>query len=268
MISSTRRQMLLTSASIGAASLAPLAWAQSAYPNKTIRYIVPVAAGGGADMIGRATCERLAKVLGQSLVIENISGGGGAIACQNVARSNPDGYTLLQSYVATHGTSPATRKLPYDAIKDFTAVGMIGTAPNVLCVNPGVPANDVKTFIEYVKSRPGKIAYGSAGAGSLTHLVGELFKLQTGLFMIHIPYRGVAPANVDLISGQTQALFPSLAGALPHIRSGRMRHWLSQGRADTSCLRMCLPLKSWATKVLMANSGTALWGLLACRRLW
>jgi len=215
--------MLLTSASIGAASLAPLAWAQGAYPNKTIRYIVPVAAGGGADMIGRATCERLAKVLGQSLVIENISGGGGAIACQNVARSNPDGYTLLQSYVATHGTSPATRKLPYDAIKDFTAVGMIGTAPNVLCVNPGVPANDVKTFIEYVKSRPGKIAYGSAGAGSLTHLVGELFKLQTGLFMIHIPYRGVAPANVDLISGQTQALFPSLAGALPHIRSGRMR---------------------------------------------
>jgi tripartite-type tricarboxylate transporter receptor subunit TctC len=223
MISKTRRQMLLTTASLGAASMAPAALAQSAYPNKTIRYIVPVAAGGGADMIGRATCERLAKVLGQSLVIENISGGGGAIACQNVARSNPDGYTLLQSYVATHGTSPATRKLSYDAIKDFTSVGMIGTAPNVLCVNPGVPANDVKSFIEYVKSRPGKVAYGSAGAGSLTHLVGELFKQQTGLFMIHIPYRGVAPANVDLISGQTQALFPSLAGALPHIRSGRMR---------------------------------------------
>jgi len=112
LISTTRRQLLLTTASMGAASLAPLALAQSAYPSKTIRYIVPVAAGGGADMIGRATCERLAKVLGQSLVIENISGGGGAIACQNVARSNPDGYTLLQSYVATHGTSPATRKLP------------------------------------------------------------------------------------------------------------------------------------------------------------
>ena len=106
MISKTRRQMLLTTASLGAASMAPAALAQSAYPNKTIRYIVPVAAGGGADMIGRATCERLAKVLGQSLVIENISGGGGAIACQNVARSNPDGYTLLQSYVATHGTAP------------------------------------------------------------------------------------------------------------------------------------------------------------------
>jgi len=144
MISKTRRQMLLTTASLGAASMAPAALAQSAYPNKTIRYIVPVAAGGGADMIGRATCERLAKVLGQSLVIENISGGGGAIACQNVARSNPDGYTLLQSYVATHGTSPATRKLSYDAIKDFTSVGMIGTAPNVLCVNPGVPEKESK----------------------------------------------------------------------------------------------------------------------------
>lgn len=220
MISNNRRQFILATA---ASAIAPWSIAQSNYPLKTIRYVVPVAAGGGADMIARATCERLAKVLGQSLVVDNVSGGGDAIASQNVARSNPDGYTLLQSYVATHGTSPATRKLPYDALKDFTAIGMIGTAPNVLCVNPGVPANDVKTFVEYVKSRPGKIAYGSAGAGSLTHLVGELFKQQTGVFMIHIPYRGVAPANVDLISGQTQALFPSLAGALPHIRSGRMR---------------------------------------------
>ena len=220
MISKNRRQLLLATA---ASTLAPWSNAQSIYPNKTIRYVVPVAAGGGADMIGRATCERLTKVLGQSIIIENVSGGGGAIACQNVAKSNPDGYTLLQAYVATHGTSPATRKLNYDALKDFTPVGMIGTAPNVLCVNPGVPANDVKTFVEYVRKQPGKIAYGSAGTGSLTHLVGELFKQQTGLFMIHIPYRGVAPANVDLISGQTQALFPSLAGALPHIRSGRMR---------------------------------------------
>jgi tripartite-type tricarboxylate transporter receptor subunit TctC len=220
MISKNRRQLLLATA---ASTLAPWTHAQNVYPNKTIRYVVPVAAGGGADMIGRATCERMTKVLGQSIIIENVSGGGGAIACQNVAKSAPDGYTLLQAYVATHGTSPATRKLNYDALKDFTPIGMIGTAPNVLCVNPGVPANDVKTFVEYVRKQPGKIAYGSAGAGSLTHLVGELFKQQTGLFMIHIPYRGVAPANVDLISGQTQALFPSLAGALPHIRSGRMR---------------------------------------------
>lgn len=199
-----------------------LALAQ-AYPTKPIRMIVPVSAGGGADMIARATCERLGKVLGQTLVIENISGGGGAIASQNVARAVPDGYTLIQSYVATHGTSPATRKLPYDAIKDFTPIGMIGTAPNVMCVHPGVPATDVKSFVEFAKKQAGNIAYGSAGNGTLTHLVGELFKMQTGLTMTHVPYRGVAPANVDLMSGQTQALFPSLAGAAPHIRTGRMR---------------------------------------------
>jgi tripartite-type tricarboxylate transporter receptor subunit TctC len=215
-----RRDFLASAAAVG---LSPLAVAQANYPVKPIRYIIPVPAGGGADMIGRATCERLSKLLGQPIVIDNISGGGGSIACQTAARAQPDGYTLIQAYVATHGTSPATRKLPYDALKDFSSIGMIGTAPNVLCVNPSVPAKDVKSFIEYLRSQPGKLAYGSAGAGTLTHLVGELFKLQTNTFMIHIPYRGVAPANVDLMSGQTQALFPSLAGALPHIRSGRMR---------------------------------------------
>ncbi len=218
------RRSFIAASALGSASLA---WGQQAgapYPaGKAIRYIVPVPAGGGADMIGRTTCERLARVLGQSLVIENISGGSGVIASQTTARAAPDGYTLMQSYVATHGTGPATRKLPFDAVRDFTHIGMIGTAPNVLCVNPEVPARTVKAFIDYVRARPGKLAYGSAGAGTLTHLVGELFKQQSNTFMIHIPYRGVAPANVDLISGQTQALFPSLAGAYPHIRSGRMR---------------------------------------------
>ncbi len=141
----------------------PLAWGQQAGPyptGKAIRYIVPVPAGGGADMIGRTTCERLARVLGQSMVIENISGGSGVIASQTTARAAPDGYTLMQSYVATHGTSPATRKLPFDALRDFTHIGMIGTAPNVLCVNPEVPARTVKAFIDYARARPGKLAYG------------------------------------------------------------------------------------------------------------
>ncbi len=220
-----RRNFLATASAVAAAPfLSPSAWAQGAYPSaKSIRYIVPVSAGGGADMIARATCERLAKVLGQSIVVENIAGGSGVIASQTAARAQPDGYTLIQSYVATHGTAPAIRKLPFDAIKDFTPIGMIGTAPNILVVNPSVPVQDVKSFIAYVRARPGKLAYGSAGAGTLTHLVGELFKLQTGTFMTHIPYRGVAPANVDLMAGQTQASFPSLAGAAPHIRSGRMR---------------------------------------------
>lgn len=204
-------------------SLPGLASAQAAYPNRPIKYIVPVAAGGGSDMIGRQVCERLSKVLGQSIVVENHGGGGGVIASQMTTKAAPDGYTLMQGYVATHGTAPATRKLNYDPIKDFTPLGMIGTTPNVLVVNANTPVKDVKEFIEFVKKNPGKISYGSAGAGSLTHLTAELFKMQTGAFMVHIPYRGIAPATTNLIAGQTQAMFPGLAAALPHIRGGRVR---------------------------------------------
>lgn len=201
---------------------AGLARAQ-AYPVKPIRYIVPVAAGGGSDMVGRTVTERWGKLLNQSFVVDNQGGGGGVIACQATARAAPDGYTLLQGYVATHGTSPATRKLPYDPVKDFTPVGMIGGTPNVLVVNAALPVNNVKEFVDYLRTNTGKVSYGSAGAGSLTHLTMELFKQQINAFMVHIPYRGIAPAFTDLIGGQTQAMFPGLAAALPHIRGGRVR---------------------------------------------
>jgi tripartite-type tricarboxylate transporter receptor subunit TctC len=199
------------------------AWAQAPYPNKPIRYIVPVAAGGGSDFVGRTVTERWGQALRQTIVVDNQSGGGGTIACQATARAAPDGYTLMQGYVATHGTSPATRKVPYDAIKDFTPVGMIGGTPNVLVVNATLPVNDLKEFVAYVRQHPGKVSYGSAGPGSLTHLTMELFKQQIDSFMVHIPYRGIAPAFTDLIGGQTQAMFPGLAAAVPHIRSGRVR---------------------------------------------
>ncbi|MDB5931414.1 MAG: hypothetical protein JWR60_3121 [Polaromonas sp.] len=200
-----------------------LALAQSAYPSKPIRYIVPVAAGGGSDMVGRTVTERWGSQLKQSFIVDNQGGGGGVIAAQTTARAAPDGYTLMQGYVATHGTSPATRKLPYDAVKDFTAIGMIGATPNVLVVNASLPVKTVQEFVAYVKKNPGRVSYGSAGQGSLTHLTMELFKQQINSFMVHIPYRGVAPAFTDLIGGQTQAMFPGLAAAIPHIRSGRVR---------------------------------------------
>lgn len=203
--------------------LAPTLLHAQSYPSKPIRYIVPVAAGGGSDMVGRTVTERWGKQLNQTFVVDNQGGGGGVIACQNTAKSAPDGYTLLQGYVATHGTSPATRKLPYDPIKDFTPIGMIGGTPNVLVVNAAIPAKDVKEFVAYLRANMGKVSYGSAGAGSLTHLTMELFKQQINSFMVHIPYRGIAPAFTDLIGGQTQAMFPGLAAALPHIRSGRVR---------------------------------------------
>ncbi|MDM0066247.1 tripartite tricarboxylate transporter substrate binding protein [Variovorax sp. J31P207] len=199
-----------------------LAHAQG-YPNKPIRYIVPVSAGGGSDMIGRTVTERWGKVLNQTFVVDNQAGGGGVIASQNTARAPADGYTLMQGYVATHGTAPATRRLPYDAVKDFTPIGMIGGTPNVLVVNADVPAKDFKQFVAYVKANPSKVSYGSSGAGSLTHLTMELFKQQVGVFMVHVPYRGIAPAFTDLMGGQTQAMFPGLAAAMPHLKSGRVR---------------------------------------------
>jgi tripartite-type tricarboxylate transporter receptor subunit TctC len=209
------------------AAAAALAWPMAAraqsFPNKPIRYIVPVAAGGGNDMIARVVTERWGRALGQNFLVENIGGGGGVIACQTTARAPADGYTLLQGYVATHGTTPATRKISYDAVKDFTPIGMIGATPNVLAINDHVPAKTIGEFIDHVKRNPGKLSYGSAGPGSLTHLTMELFKQETGLFLLHIPYRGIAPAITDLLGGQTQAMFPGLAAALPHLRSGRMR---------------------------------------------
>jgi tripartite-type tricarboxylate transporter receptor subunit TctC len=216
-----RRTLLQTTGAL-ALSGGPLR-AEPGFPNNTLRYIVPVAAGGGSDMVGRTVTERWGRVLKQSFVVDNIGGGGGVLACQATMRAPADGYTLLQGYVATHGTSPATRTLPYDAVKDFTPVGMIGGTPNVLVVNAALPVKNLKEFLDYVKKNPGRLSYGSAGQGSLTHLTMELFKQQIGSFMVHIPYRGVAPAFTDLIGGQTQAMFPGLAAAMPHIRSGRVR---------------------------------------------
>jgi len=219
---STRRQILQAAPAL----LLPATAARAqAYPNRSIRYIVPVAAGGGSDLVGRTVTERWGKALGQNFVVENIGGGGGVVACQATARAAADGYTLMQGYVATHGTSPATRsKLPYDPIKDYTPVGMIGVTPNVLVVNAEkVSATSVRDFVAYLKSSGGRASYGSAGQGSLTHLTMELFKLATDTQAVHLPYRGIAPAFTDLLGGQTVAMFPGLAAAMTHIRSGRVR---------------------------------------------
>jgi len=229
-----RRHLVQSVAAVIA--LPRLAFAQG-FPSKPIRYIVPVSAGGGNDMIARVVTERWGKALGQNFVVDNQSGGGGVVACQTTARAPADGYTLLQGYVATHGTTPATRRVSYDAIKDFTPIGMIGATPNVLAIHADLPVKTVKEFADYVKKHPGKVNYGSAGAGSLTHMTMELFKQETGAFMLHIPYRGIAPAINDLLGGQTQAMFPGLAAALPHIRSGRMRALAITGKARSPQLK-------------------------------
>ena len=228
-----RRLILQTAAALAL----PLAARAQSYPSRPIRYIVPVAAGGGNDMIARVVSERWGKAIGQTFVVENQGGGGGVIASVATAHAAPDGYTLMQGYVATHGTTPATRRVPYDAIKDFTPIGMIGGTPNVLVVNAGVPVKTLAEFIDYARKNPGKRTYGSAGQGSLTHLTMELFKQEIGAYMLHIPYRGIAPAFTDLIGGQTQAMFPGLAAALPHLRSGRVRALAVTGHARSPQLK-------------------------------
>ncbi|MEA9603450.1 tripartite tricarboxylate transporter substrate binding protein [Polynucleobacter sp. JS-JIR-II-c23] len=201
------------------------AQAQSAatYPTKPIKLIAPVAAGGGLDNIARAVAEKLSRSIGQTVVVENMGGGGGSIASQATAKAPADGYTLMIAYVGTHGTNPAVRKLPYDAIKDFTPIGMIGATPNVLIINPDLPIKNFKEFVDYAKKNPAKLSYGSAGPGTLTHLGMEQLKLAAGIFMVHVPYRGVGPAYTDLLAGQTQAMLPTLFAALPYINTNRVR---------------------------------------------
>jgi len=215
-----KRRML---AALGAALTLciPAAALAQAYPNKTVKIIAPVQPGGGVDLVARTMAERYNKSLNQPFIVENQSGGGGVIASQTVARAAPDGYTLMLGYVATHGTNPAVRKVPYDAVKDFTPIAMVGGTPNILVVNPSVPANDLKALVAWAKAN--KASYGSSGQGSLTHLAMEQLKTATGFDAVHAPYRGIGPAITDVLGGQIHMMMPGLAAALPHIKAGKMK---------------------------------------------
>jgi tripartite-type tricarboxylate transporter receptor subunit TctC len=193
------------------------------YPNRTIKIIAPVQPGGGVDLVARTVADRLGQAMGVAIVVDNQSGGGGVVGSLATARAAPDGYTLMIGYVGTHGTNPAVRKLPYDAVKDFTPIAMIAGTPNILIVPPSVPASTLQEFVAYVKANPGKLSYGSSGPGTLTHLAMEQLKVAANLDIVHVPYRGIGPAITDILGGQTQALFPGLAAALPHIKAGKMK---------------------------------------------
>ena len=210
---------LFGAAAIAVAAAFP-AFSQS-YPTKTVKIIAPVQPGGGVDLTARTVAEQLTKSLGQSFIVENVSGGGGVIASQTVARAAPDGYTLMLGYVATHGTVPAVRKVPYDAVKDFTPIAMVAGTPNVLVIGAGVPATDMKSLVAWAKAN--KSSYGSAGQGSLTHLAMEQFRTAAGFDSVHAAYRGIGPAITDVLGGQTQMMMPGLAAATPHIKGGKMK---------------------------------------------
>ncbi|GGX14411.1 hypothetical protein GCM10007242_21050 [Pigmentiphaga litoralis] len=195
-----------------------------AYPNKPIRLIVPFAAGGTTDIVARIVANGLSQELGQTVVVENRGGGGGAIGADALVRSPNDGYTLGIATVSTMATNPATNaKTPYDPIKDFTPITNLVNVPNVLTVNLQVPAKNMKEFIALLKKEPGKYSYASAGTGSISHLDGELFKSVTKTNMVHVPYRGSGPALNDTLAGQVNAQFDNLPSTMPHVVAGKLR---------------------------------------------
>src|SRR5712691_7647826 len=208
---------------LAAVALLPQPSAAQTYPARPVRIIVPAQPGGGLDLIGRTVAAELGRSLGQSFIVENIAGAGGSIASQATARAAPDGYTLMVGYVGTHATNPAVRKVPYDAVKDFTAIAMVGGTPNILVVAPSVPVADLNGFIDYAKRNPAKLNYATGGIGLLNHLALEQFRAAAGLDAVYAHYRGIGPAITDMLGGQIHVLMPGLAAALPHIRAGKIK---------------------------------------------
>jgi tripartite-type tricarboxylate transporter receptor subunit TctC len=204
-------------------ALAPSYVAAQAYPVKAVKIIVPAQPGGGLDLVGRTVADQLGRAFDQTFVVENVSGGGGQIATMATARAAPDGYTLMVGYVGTHGTNPAVRKVPYDAVKDFTAIAMVGGTPNILVVQPSLPVTDLKSLIDYAKKNSARMTYASGGIGLLNHLAMEQFKGAAGFEAVVAHYRGIGPAINDFLANQTMMMMPGLAAALPHIRAGKMR---------------------------------------------
>ena len=206
-----------------ASALSLTAAAQQPYPSRPVKIVAPQAPGGGVDLVARLLADRLGRATGQNFVVENQAGAGGSIATQSVARAAPDGYTLMIGYVATHATNPAVRTVPYDAIKDFAPVAMIGGTPNLLVVSPALPVNTLAEFVAYARRNPQKVNYGTSGRGTLNHLVMEQFKYAAKFESLSVPYRSIGQAFTDLVGGQVQAIFPGLAAGLPHVRTGKVK---------------------------------------------
>ncbi len=198
--------------------------ALAAYPEKAITLIVPWAPGGSTDIIARAIAEQLTKSLGQPVLVENRAGAAGNIGSNLVAKAKPDGYTLLVGSMSTHAMNPALiPNMPFKGVEDFTPVALVANVINTMVINAAVPAISVRELIAYAKANPGKLAYASAGGGSTNHLSAELFMKAAGINMLHVPYKGGAPAVLDTVGNQTQVLFSAGTQTLPHVRSGKLR---------------------------------------------
>jgi tripartite-type tricarboxylate transporter receptor subunit TctC len=221
MIICRRRFLHLTTGAVAMPAVSRIAMAET-YPSRPVHLIVFYAAGGGNDIIARLMGQWLSERLGQSFVIENRPGGGGNTGTEYVVRAAPDGYTLLLSSTANVVNSTLYNNLDFDFVRDIAPVASISYEPNIMVVNPSVPAKTIPEFIAYAKANPGKINFGSAGIGSSQHMSGELFKMMAGIDMTHIPFRGTAPALQNLLGGQIQLMYASMPATLEHVRSGRL----------------------------------------------
>ena len=216
--------LLMRSFVLGVFVIVATSAAAQNFPAKPLRLLVGFVPGGGVDQTARIAAAKLSEIWGQPITVENRTGAGGTIAGDIAAKAPSDGYTLVLCNVGSHGIAPSLyTKLPYDAIRDVTHVGLIGTTPNVMVVNPAVPANTVAEFIAYAKANPGKVSYGSSGVGTSTHLGVELLKTMAGIQLVHVPYKGGAQSSADLIGGQVQLVITNLPEQVGYIKSGRTR---------------------------------------------
>ncbi|HXF44715.1 MAG TPA: tripartite tricarboxylate transporter substrate binding protein [Burkholderiaceae bacterium] len=247
------------------AALGAPAQAQT-YPSKPVRTVVPFPAGGTTDIVARLVGVELQKMWGQPVIVENRAGAGGAIGTEAVAKSPPDGYTLLMGTVGTQAINlplytQGGGRLSYHPLNDFAPITNVAAVPNVMVVPAALPVSSVREFIDYARKNPGKLNMASSGNGTSIHLTGELFKSLTGIFMVHLPYRGSAPAVQDLIAGNTQVMFDNLTSSLPHIRSGRLKALAVTSRTRSPALPDVPTMEEAAG--LKEFEATAWFGLLA-----
>ena len=223
----------LMSGSLAALAAPHIARAQAAWPAKTVRFIVPFAAGGGTDTVSRLVCDQLARTFGQQFVVENKGGAGGNIGTAELARAAPDGYTLGLLSVASHTLNPMLySKLPYDPDRDLIGISLLATLYNLLGVTMSLPAGNVAELIALCKKEPGKYSYASSGPGTSLHLSGELFRIMAGVDILHVPYKGAGPAYNDLMAGTVQMMFANITSMLPQVRGGKLK-----GLGVTSAVR-------------------------------
>ncbi len=234
----------LAALALAAVLAAPPAPAQSPaapFPARPVRMVIPFPPGGPLDIIGRALAQKLAEAWGVGVVVDNRPGAGGNIGADIVAKSAPDGYTVVMGALSTHAVNPSLyAKMPYDAAKDFAPLTLVAVTPNVLVVNLSLPVGSVRELVAYAKANPNKLSFGSGSNGSAGHLAGELFKVETGADIVHIPFKGGAPAMQALLAGETQMMFDNLANSMPQVKAGKLRA-LAVTTADRSKLAPDLP---------------------------